>query len=129
MRYSTVVQFLRFCLVGGVGLLLNMGITYLGVEYFHVWYLFAYCAAALLGWTVIFIGNALFTFPEHEQHSYARKYVSFVAGYLGLFWVNTLLVYFFVSVLSVFYIVSIALATVITTLLTFTYSRKLIFHE
>ena len=122
-------QFAKFVLVGLVGLFLNLGLTYSGVHYLGVWYFWAYCAAALIGWTAIFIGNALFTFPEHERHSYARKYVSFIVGYLGLFWVNALLVYLFASVGGIFYIVSIVLATAVTTLLTFTFSKRVIFHE
>lgn len=123
-----MMQFVRFVLIGGIGMLINMGVTYLGVEYLGLWYLWAFCLAALVGWTAIFIGNALFTFPEHERHSYRRKYVTFILGYTSIFWVNAGLVFVFTSLLSVHYLVSIVLGTIITTLLTFTFNKKVIFR-
>ena len=121
-------EFTTFVLVGGVGLLVNMGLTYLGVTYIGLWYLWAFCLSTIVGWTIIFIGNALFTFPKHEQHSYVRKYLAFIAGYAMLFWVNVALVFTFTTLLSVNYLISIVLGSFITTLLTFTFNRKVIFR-
>lgn len=121
-------EFLRFVLVGGAGMLVNMGVTYAGVEYLGLWYFWSFCLASLVGWTAIFIGNALFTFPEHERHSYLQKYIVFILGYTGMFWVNAALVFLFTSILFIHYLVSIVLGTMITTLLTFSFNKKVIFR-
>ncbi len=128
VRYETMKEFPRFILVGGAGMLVNMGVTYFGVQYLGLWYLWSFCLATLIGWTVIFIGNVLFTFPGHERHSYGRKYVAFITGYFGVFWVNVAFVYLFTSILSIHYLISIVISTVITTLLTFTFSKHVVFR-
>lgn len=109
-------------------MLVNMAVTYLGVRYLGLWYLWSFCLAAVVGWTVIFIGNAVFTFPEHERHSYLKKYATFFAGYLTVFWVNVSLVFIFTSLLSIHYLLSIVIATIITTLMTFSFSKKVVFR-
>lgn len=121
-------QLAKFVAVGGVGTLVNVGVTYLGVEYLGLWYLWSFCIAALVGWTVIFVGNALFTFPEHERCSYGRKYLTFLAGYLGAFWVNIAIVFLLTSILTIHYLISIVIAALLTTLLTFTFSKRLVFR-
>ncbi len=121
-------QFVKFIIIGGIGLLVNMSVTYVGVQYFGLWYLWSFFLAALVGWTVIFIGNALFTFPEHERNSYIKKYITFIIGYSVMFSVNASIVFFLTSILSIYYLVSIIIGTIITTLLTFTFNKKVIFR-
>lgn len=125
---GSIKQFALFVLVGGLGMLVNMGVTYAGVNYLHLWYLWSFCLAALIGWTAIFVGNALFTFPEHERHSYVRKYVSFIAGYAALFAANAALVYLCTSFLGIHYLASIVIGSGITTLATFSFSKKIVFR-
>ncbi len=121
-------QFTRFIVVGGVGLLVSMGITYVEVQYMDMWYLWAYGISVLISWTIIFIGNATITFPDHKRYLYQKKYLSFMGGYLVLFWVNALFVYIFTSLMSFHYLISIVLATIITTALTFSFNKQYIFH-
>ena len=128
MSHKTLSQITYFISVGGIGLLVNLLITYIGVQYFDLWYLWSFFLAALVGWTVIFIGNALFTFPEHERNSYIKKYITFIIGYSVMFSVNASIVFFLTSILSIYYLVSIIIGTIITTLLTFTFNKKVIFR-
>ncbi len=121
-------QLTRFIIVGGVGLLVSMVVTYIGVQYIGLWYIWAYGISALISWTVIFIGNSIFTFPNHERNSYSKKYLSFMGGYAMLFWINAFFVYIFTSLISFHYLLSIVFATGITTVLTFTFNRHIIFR-
>ncbi len=129
MSRKILSQIIRFCIVGGGGLLINLLVTRVGVAVFHQWYLFSFLVATLFGWTFIFIANAFITFPEHRRSRYTRKYSSFLLGYLGIFSVNAGLVYFLTSTMGVHYLISIILSTFITAILTFLFSKHAIYQS
>ena len=124
---NLAAQFGRFVGVGIVGLLVLLGITYALTEYFRWWYFLSFVIGTVVSWTSIFFLNSFFTFSGHDKSRYGRKYVFFIATYLGAFIVNAGLVYFFTSRISLYYLLSITLATAFTTVVTFALSKLLIF--
>lgn len=121
------LQLIRFLAVGLTGLGVLLVATYLLTEYVHLWYFWAYALATLLSWTCIFFLNSLFTFAGHDRSNYGKKYVVFLAMYLGTFAVNAGIVYSLTSIVGLQYLISITVATAITTSITFTVSKIFIF--
>lgn len=121
-------QFLKFCLAGGGGLIINLFITHFGVTVLGVWYFWSYLVATLVGWSFIYTVNALITFPDPVRSQHARRYALFLGGYLVFFAVHAALVYTGTSVLNFHYFVSIIAATVVTTILTFFYSKYVVYR-
>ncbi len=124
---STISSFIKFVAVGGVGLLVNLGITYMLTDLLGVWYFWSYTVATLVSWSSIFLMNSLFTFAGHDKERYGTRYMSFLTAYLVAFVINASLVYLLTSHAGVHYLFSIIIATVITTGITFTISRMFIF--
>ncbi len=126
MKY---IQFVKFVGVGFVGFALNIGITYILTEYFGLWYFWSYLISIWFTWTFLFVGNSIFTFKGHCTEKYFYKYCKFLSFYALTFVANGALVYFFTSVLSIYYIFSIFLATVITTVTNFLFSKKIVYEK
>jgi len=124
---TTTQQFIRFCLVGGGGLLINISITYFGVMVLGWWYFWAYLLATLISWSLMFGANALFAFPNHHLESYPERYATFMLGYGVIFCINAVLVYALTSYVGIYYLWSIVVATAITTILTFIFSKHVIY--
>jgi len=61
-RKVVAVRFLKFCLVGGIGAGIQLGITYLLTEWAGLWYIFSLGIAILLATIWNFTGNDRWTF-------------------------------------------------------------------
>ena len=130
VRYVAIamsMQFIRFCLVGGAGLLVNLAVTHLGVTVLHLWYFWAFCIGIIVSWTCSFALNALITFPNHERGSYVKKYLLFIGSYLAVFASNAALVYIATSILGMHYLISIAASAVATTPFSYSFSKYVIY--
>ena len=121
------LQLARFLAVGVTGLGVLLASTYVLTEYLHVWYFWGYVVATLLSWSCIFFLNSIFTFAGHNKSGYGKKYLTFLAMYLGTFAVNAGIVYSLTSLMGLQYLLSIIVATAITTSITFTLSKTFIF--
>jgi putative flippase GtrA len=124
---STTFQFARFLLVGLIGLGVLLAVTYILTTFFSLWYFWSYILGTLISWTSIFFMNSFFTFAGHNKERYATKYVSFLVMYLSAFAVNATIVYTLTSIAGLMYLASITIATAVTTLITFTLSKRHIF--
>lgn len=119
---------MRFCAVGGAGLLVNLAVTYTFVTVFGFWYFWAYIIGVLCGWTCSFVLNALFTFPAHRKSGYHKKYALFIASYIVIFVINAALVYLLTTLLGIHYLVSISASALTTTLLSFSFNKHVIYR-
>jgi dolichol-phosphate mannosyltransferase len=129
MQRSTIVKFAKFGLVGGTGLLVNLAVTYILTQFLGLWYLLAYVIATFISWNVVFFANSLFTFVGHSKENYARRYMTFMIGYCGLFLVNTGIVYICTSILHFYYLLSIIFATAVITIFTFFFAKQYIYTD
>ena len=120
-------QFLRFSAVGLSGLLINLAITHVGVSVFGFWYFTSFLSATLVGWTFVFLVNAVHTFPEHKESRTVKRYALFLIGYAGIFLINSSLVFLLTSGLSVHYLISISVSSGITAVLSFVFSKRVVY--
>jgi putative flippase GtrA len=116
-------------MVGGIGLLINLSVTFLFTEFFGLWYFWSYLIGTLISWTCSFFLNARFTFVSVPKtlKSWLGRYVIFIGGYLAFFWVNAGIVFVLTSLFNVSYLISIITGAVLTMFGTFTLSRTVIF--
>ncbi len=103
---SDLPSFIKFCTVGGIGILVNLAILYALVEYLGLWYL----AAATLTFFIVainnFLWNKIWTFGDR------RREIRIIGGQLGKFLgtsvaslaVNLAVLSFLVEVLGFWYI-------------------------
>lgn len=110
MRSPKLRKLVRYVLAGTTAAAGNIGILFVLVEYFHIYYLAAsvlsYLGALGLGFTL----QKFWTFRDHSTHKTHFQlflYMGVTTMNLGI---NTTLMYFFVSVLGIWYIAAQVLA-------------------
>ena len=128
-RLAHFLRFVQFAIVGTIGLLLKLAITYALTEYLGWWYFFSFLVSVFFGWTLIFLLNSAITFRHHSKENYGKRYATFMLGYLNTFWINASIVFVFASVLHIMYLLSIFLAAVITSAITFLFSSKYVYAD
>jgi putative flippase GtrA len=121
-------QFIIFAVVGGGGLIINLAVSYALTTYAGLWYFFSFIIATFVSWTFVFLANSLITFAGHSKERYARRYATFMTGYLAIFCVNAALVYALSSLLHVYYLLSITLVTLCSAVVTFFFSKRHVYH-
>lgn len=119
--------FIRFCIIGGIGLLINLSIIYLGVDIFHLWIVPAFMVGLLLSWSISFVLNAFITFPEHERSAYLKKYFLYLSSYSGVFVLNTILIYLLTTMLGLHYLIATIICALSTVFLTYSFSKYVIY--
>lgn len=127
MTRQALREFIVFCIIGFLGLLINLAVTYFFTEFLGWYYFLSYLIGIVVCWTFIFFANFHFTFDDHDKVEYFAKYLKFMSGYAVLFTVNASLVFILTSVISIHYIISIIIAAAITTTMTFIFSKKVVF--
>lgn len=120
-------KFAHFCAIGGIGLLLNLLVAYLLTDGLGLWYFWGFLAGVLVNWTFNFLANSLITFHGHSKQNYHIKYGIFLAIYIGVFAINSGIVYGLASIVTVHYLVSITAAAVITSPLTFHLAKNFVY--
>jgi dolichol-phosphate mannosyltransferase len=128
---SDLRSFLKFCTVGGVGILLNLAILYSLVEYLGLWYL----AAATLTFFIVasnnFLWNKVWTFGDR------RRKLRVVGGQLGKFLgtsvaslaVNLLVLSFLVEYLGLWYILGQMGAIAVAVIVNFALNSLWVFSD
>jgi putative flippase GtrA len=122
-------KFIKFAVLGGGGLLVNLGVTYLLTQYAHLWYFLSFIVGTFTSWSILFIAHSFITFVGHSKEAYLRRYALFISGYLGIFCVNAVCVYLLTSVLHIYYLVSIIAVTCLSTFATFFFSKRYVYQD
>jgi putative flippase GtrA len=124
-------QFIRFALVGGSGVFVNLAI-YTGALYLlHIYYLFAASLSFILAMTSNFILNLRWTFRTHDQglKSIRNQYLRYFFVTLNSYWINILILWFLVDFWSWHKVLSQLLAILTTTLTNFLGSKLWAFRS
>lgn len=120
-------RFIQFSAIGGVGLVLNLLVAYTFTEGLGFWYFWGFLMGVFVNWTFNFSANSLITFRGHSKKNYSLKYGVFMVIYLGVFILNSALVYVMTSMMEIYYLASIAAAAIITALITFNLTKKFVY--
>ena len=84
LRSAAARQFMRFCVVGGVGYVTNLIVFAPLVRWFHTPYLLAACIAYGCGWVVALVGHRFWTFGERESSVVGQGFRYFAVSALVL---------------------------------------------
>ena len=116
-------ELMRFCFVGGVSLLIDMGLLYILTEYVSIPYLWSSAISFTVSLVINYWLNVTFVFTFAKKPS--LKQITLFAGSsvvgLGL---NQLCMWLFVEVFGIYYMFSKLLATVIVTAWNYVIKRK-----
>lgn len=117
-----------FVIIGVSSSFLIIILTFILTEYLHFWYLLSFIVSAFFSWTYNFIMNAKFTFQNYRSDDIFKKYILYIKGYIFLSLISFGSVYILTSILYFNYLISIFIITIIMSLVTFYFNRKLIFN-
>lgn len=121
--------FIRFCIVGGIGLLINLSVIYLGVDVFHLWIVPTFMVGLLISWSISFVLNAFITFPEHERSAYYTKYFLYLSNYSIVFALNTVLIYLLTTIVGLHYFIATIICALSTVFLTYSFSKYVVYKS
>ena len=118
-------EFVRFCLVGGLSLLVDMGILFALTDFFGVHYLYS----AGISFTVSVIFNywlcVIYVFKGAKKQTPKQATIFIGSSIIGL-GLNQLCMWFFVEIIFLHYMIAKLGATVIVTLWNYVMKRKAI---
>lgn len=115
----TSFEFIKFCIVGAVGTLINLAILVASVELLHFHYLLGSTIAFLIAATNNFILNKRWTFKD-KQRRIKSQYAQFIVVSTAALAVNLVLLFVFVEYLNVHYLLAQILAVLIAMFINFT---------
>lgn len=117
----------HFIIVGFIGLALNYTLTFIFTEVFLLWYLFSFILATLITWTFNFYFNSRYTFKGHARPDLFKSYINYLQVYSLLGLVAFGLAYVLTSIIGLYYLLSIFIVTLVMSLITFMFNKKIVF--
>ncbi|MFX0057850.1 MAG: GtrA family protein [Candidatus Heimdallarchaeota archaeon] len=69
IKERTLIKYLQYLIINILSLIINLGVLYILVEAFNVWYILAEFFAIICAFLVNFIGNTLWTFRKREEEN------------------------------------------------------------
>ena len=125
MKREKLQEFVRFCFVGGLSLMLDMSVLYGLTEFFGVNYLYS----AAISFTVSVIFNywlcVVYVFKGAKKQNPKQATIFIGSSVVGL-GLNQVCMYFFVEIVGLHYMIAKLGATVIVTLWNYVMKRKAI---
>lgn len=118
-KKSLLVEFIKFGLVGLIGVIINLGILYILTEYLGVHYLLSAFIGTSLAVTNNFLLNKVWTFKEKMNHEFLGKYSRFASISIITIILNLILLYFLTEIARVYYITSQFISIVVVSAINF----------
>ncbi len=119
--YPGLRRYFTFLFGGGLGLIINVIITYLLTEFFGLWHMVSFSIAMGLEVIFLFTYHTLVTFKKRGN---LLRYLIVVLSVGGLNW---LAVYFLSVILPVPYLIAIILSAGVISIANYLLNKKLVF--
>lgn len=126
--YNTIKQFIRFSLVGCVGVSIQYSTFYLLYKVFSVYYLIASALGCIIGAFIVFLLNRRWTFNIKQGKAVRQLALFFILMALSIA-INCIAIYFFTDIVHIIPEISQIIAMAITTLFNFTGSKFWVFKQ
>ncbi len=101
---SKITEFIRYCIVGAIGTLVNLSILYFFTEVLSFYYLISAIIAFFFSVINNYVLNKVWTFKEKIQELIVRKYFKFITLSLISMTVNVSILFFLVEFFNIWYI-------------------------
>ena len=125
MTQARFLEIIRFCIVGGLSLIVDCGVLYGLTDFFGVHYLYS----AGISFTVSVIFNywlcVKYVF-KNARHQTTRQATIFIGSSIIGLGLNQICMWFFVEIILLHYMIAKLAATVIVTLWNYIMKRKAI---
>ncbi len=122
-------RFFKFCVVGGIGTLLNLAILYSLTEYLQVYYLASATVAFVLSATHNYLANKHWTFEEKIADQFWNKYAQFLVVSTVSLALNLLILFVLVEFLHVHYLVGQLIATFVGVFINYFGNKRWTFDQ
>ncbi|MDI6916168.1 MAG: glycosyltransferase family 2 protein [Thermoplasmatales archaeon] len=127
-KKSIFHQFFKFCIVGGIGVLVNICVLYSLVEFLYLWYMFAAVVAFVVAVSSNFVLNKIWTFKEKSKGikvagQYSKFFIVCIIGLL----INLGVLYILVQYGNMWYVLAQLVAIGVATLNNFVGSKFWVF--
>lgn len=125
MKKSTIVQMVKFYVVGGSGTVVNLCTLYILTNFLGMWYLFSSAIGVIVSVTTNFFGNKIWTFKVKENK--IKLYINFwIASITGII-IQLALTFALVQYLNVWYVLAAFIAILIASFSNFLLSKIWVF--
>ncbi|MFC1622522.1 GtrA family protein [Patescibacteria group bacterium] len=121
-------QFIKFCIVGTIGAIIDIGGLYLLVEFLNIHYLLAATVSFILAVINNYFLNKYWTFKNSEK-KHAKQFTSFVLVSIAGLLINLSIMYIMVDILSSWYIFAKIIASIIVLFWNFLMNKHITFKS
>ncbi|TAL49397.1 GtrA family protein [Patescibacteria group bacterium] len=122
-------QVFRFLFAGGTAAVVDLGLLYVLVQIFQMWYLVAAIIAFIAAFSVSFIMQKFMTFGEYSRERIPKQLTLYLIIALANLVLNTFFMYVQVDIMRFHYLVAQILASGVIALYSFFVYKHLVFHR
>ena len=126
---NTFIQMIKFYIVGGSGVFVNLSTLYILTNFLGLWYLYSAIFGIVTSVTTNFLGNKIWTFKIKDKkiEKHIKKYINFwIASIVGII-IQLTLLYILVQYCDIWYLVAAFIAIVIASFSNFLFSKFWVF--
>ncbi len=110
---SNLIQLVRYCFVGGIAAVVNIGMLYVFTDMLHIYYIISNVMSFILGLIVNYVLSKKFVFQDSKEIKKSKEFIVYgIIGVLGLI-IDTILVALFTSKIHFYYLISKIISTIL----------------
>lgn len=100
-------RFLKFAIVGGSGVIVNMGLLFILSDFFHIYYILSSIIAIETSIILNFILNDIWTWADRKKKSFIHRFIQYhVAVGITAILVNWILLILLTEIFGLYYLIS-----------------------
>lgn len=125
---SRILQRMRFCMTGGIGVSAGYLVLYTLTEYAHAWYILSSIIASAINCGIDFYLQKHWAFHNTDKRHLRRQLRLYVTMYAALAFINITALYVFVDHFHVYYIFAQIILTFVLSIVSYAATR-MIFNQ
>ncbi len=129
LSLKTGKYFLGYAFVGGLSNSVEIGLLFLLVEIFGVYYLIASTSVFIFGSILTFIGRKFFVFKDKNLKNILRQFAKYVFMFVIGIVLNFFIMRFFVEGLKIHYVFAYIISILITGIIGFLWNKEITFKS
>ena len=121
-------QFFRFCIVGAIGAIIDIGGLYVLVEFISIYYLLAATMSFTVAVTNSYFLNKYWTF-KNKSNNHAKQFIGFLLVSIAGLLINLVVMYGLIEKMAVWYLLSKATASIVVLFWNFFMNKYVTFRN
>ncbi|MGM5485372.1 MAG: GtrA family protein [Nanobdellota archaeon] len=126
---NTATRFIKFAIVSGIGMVVNLSVLYLLTDIFNVFYLLSESVAFVMAATNNFLLNNRWSFRQWHKGNNKIKYMKFMAIASLCLVLNLSALYALTDLVGIYYMYSQVIASILVLLTSFTLNSLWTFRQ